>query len=148
MMAPEVNNTILTAREAFSNAAVNTQQSAKRATRKRPAPFSLRLTESERSFIKRKAGKRPMAAYIRSAILDGHEKPRRGQNYDQQKLALVLSALGQSRLSQNINQLAKAANMGTLDFSPETERSLQNACAEIIALRQILIEALGLKARD
>lgn len=35
--------------------------------------------------------------------------------------------------------------MGTLDIGPETDAALQTACAEIIAIRAILIEALGLK---
>lgn len=40
-------------------------------------------------------------------------------------LALLLSELGQSRLASNINQLAKAANMGTLDITPEIEREIE-----------------------
>ena len=58
-------------------------------------------------------------------------------------LAMVLSELGQSRLASNINQLAKAANMGTLDITPEIEQEIEQACREIQAMRALLIAALG-----
>lgn len=46
-------------------------------------------------------------------------------------------------MASNINQLAKAANIGTLDVTPETEREIVQACAEIQAIRMLLITALG-----
>lgn len=58
-------------------------------------------------------------------------------------LALVLGEFGRSRMASNINQLAKAANIGTLDVTPETEREIVQACAEIQAIRMLLITALG-----
>ena len=58
-------------------------------------------------------------------------------------LALVLAELGQSRLASNINQLAKAANMGALDVTPEIERELETACREIQTMWALLIAALG-----
>lgn len=121
------------------------------ARRKRLPPFSLRLNEDERKELEGKADGQPLGAYIRGQLLGAKavSRKRTGRpGVDHQKIALVLAALGQSRLSQNINQLAKAANMGTLDVSLETDQALQTACAEIIALRQILIEALGLKVED
>lgn len=44
--------------------------------------------------------------------------------------------MGQSRLSSNLNQLAKAV-------TPETEADLKQACREISALRADLLRALG-----
>ncbi|MDQ3187053.1 MAG: hypothetical protein M3Q16_11485, partial [Pseudomonadota bacterium] len=63
-------------------------------------------------------------------------------------LALVLGELGRSRLASNINQLAKAANMGALDVTPEIEREIEQACAEIQAMRALLITALGVTPID
>lgn len=59
-------------------------------------------------------------------------------------LAQVLGKLGQSRLSSNLNQLARLANTGVLDVDPETEAALVRAANEIREMRQILIAALDL----
>jgi hypothetical protein len=55
----------------------------------------------------------------------------------------VLGALGQSRLSANLNQLAKAVNTGSLPVTPETEADLKAACKDVLALRADLLRALG-----
>ena len=54
---------------------------------------------------------------------------------DHEALGRVLGALGKSRLSQNLNQIARAANMGSLPVSPEPEDELRQACADVEALR-------------
>ncbi len=59
--------------------------------------------------------------------------------------SLVLSELGRSRLASNMNQLAKAANIETLDFSDSVVRDLQEACRAIAQMREMLVVALGLK---
>ena len=64
---------------------------------------------------------------------------------DHKALARVLAALGQSRLSSNLNQLARAVNTGTLPVHPEIEDELREACAEIAKMRAELVSALGLK---
>ena len=112
------------------------------------APFSLRLTAEERIYLNDKAGNRPLGRYIRDRLLgDRTEKRRisRKPKVDEQKLALVLAALGQSRLSSNLNQLAKAVNSGTLDLTPEIEQEILKSCAAVIAMRNMVVEALGLK---
>jgi hypothetical protein len=52
--------------------------------------------------------------------------------------------LGQSRLSSNLNQLAKAVNTGALPVTPETESEIVAACASVTAMRYDLLNALGL----
>ena len=64
---------------------------------------------------------------------------------DQQALSGVLARLGKSGLSNNLNQLARAVNSGSLPVSPDVEAELRHAVAEIVAMRVLLIEALGLK---
>ena len=66
---------------------------------------------------------------------------------DQRALAHVLSKLGQSRLANNLNQLAKAANTGSLPVTPETESALQAACRDIRAIKHVLMKALGIQER-
>ena len=65
---------------------------------------------------------------------------------DEQALSQVLGMLGQSRIPQNINQLAKAVNSVSLPVTPETEKRLYEACRAIAWMRQQLVLALGLKS--
>lgn len=100
-----------------------------------PAPFSLRLTFEERAILERKAGDMALGAYIRAELLSDRHAPRRTRQKrpvkDQQALAKLLSELGSSRLSSNLNQLARAANSGSFPVTPDTEHALQNACEAV-----------------
>lgn len=113
------------------------------------APFSLRLTFEERAALEQSAGTRPLGAYIRSKLFGGQEAPRRRRTRtkkplkDEKALGELLGKLGESRLASNINQLAKAANSGSLPVTPDTEKALQNACDDVRAMRMLLMQALG-----
>lgn len=131
--------------DAFSRAAASKSTSVRR---RAPPPFSLRLTAEERESLLAQAGARPLGAFIRARLLGKEVRPRRQRRQptvDHEKLAAVLAGLGQSRLSQNLNQLAYAANCGTLDVSPDLTRALEAACADIRDMRNMLITALELK---
>ena len=128
---------------AFSAAAAS---SPKKSKRRSTPPFSLRLTVEERKRLDELAGNQPLGSYIRNRVLSEQTEKRRKikkTTPDTALLALVLGEFGRSRLASNINQLAKAANIGTLDVTPETEREIVQACAEIQAIRMLLITALG-----
>lgn len=90
-----------------------------------------------------------MAAYIKSLIFSEHAPRiatrRRSPVKDATALAEVLACLGATRLSSNINQLAKHANSGSLYFDRETKVQLCAACDDIRAMRQLLMQALGMK---
>ena len=121
---------------------------AAKPTKKRPAPLSLRVTDEERDFLKRAAGSRSVNAYIREKVFGDAASPRRTYcqpRPDDAAIGKALAALGQSRLSSNMNQIAKAANLGTLPVTPELSEELASACADIRAMRSALVEALGLK---
>lgn len=116
--------------------------------KKTPAPFSLRLSADERARLEAEAGGKPLGAYIRERLLGPNADKRRIQRkprIDEQKIAIVLAELGRSRLSSNLNQLAKSANMGTIDISRDVEQELKDACGAVLAMRDALIIALGLK---
>lgn len=117
--------------------------------KKRPAPFSLRLTFEQRARLERDAGDMSRGGYILSRLFDEANPPprRRGKApvKDHQALAQVLGKLGQSRLSSNLNQLARAANTGSLPVTPDTEAALLEAVAEIHEIRRLLIAALNLE---
>jgi hypothetical protein len=117
------------------------------AFKKREAPFSLRLTFEERAKLEKAANGIPLGTYMK-AVLFGHDLPKvRRRNtqpvQDHEALGRVLAALGQSRLSANLNQMARAVNTGTLPVHPETEADLRRACADVHEMRTTLLEAFG-----
>ena len=114
-------------------------------------PFSMRLSKGERDFLDKHSGTQSWAAYIRGRVFGQQAENRRKvkkPTVDSAMLALVLSELGQSRLASNINQLAKAANIGALDITPEIEKEIETACQEIQTMRALLITALGVVPED
>lgn len=117
---------------------------------RREAPFSLRLSFEERTRLKSAAGDLPIAAYIKS-LLFADDAPvfsgrTRAPVKDHKALAEVLACLGASRIGNNLNQLAKAANSGSFYFDRETKAQISAACGDILVMRQLLMQALGMKA--
>ncbi len=113
----------------------------------KPVPFSLRLSFDERGILEHDAAGKALGAYIRDRLFGDDVTPRtvRGKApvKDHAALGRVLGALGASRLSANLNQLAKAVNTGSLPVTPETEEDLRRACAAVIAMREDILNALG-----
>ncbi|MFZ1727813.1 MAG: hypothetical protein WBO29_17065 [Albidovulum sp.] len=110
-------------------------------------PFSLRLSFDERGLLEHDAAGQALGAYIRERLFGEDVTPRTTRGKfpikDQAALGRVLGALGASRLSANLNQLAKAVNTGSLPVTPETEEELRKACAAVIAMREDILNALG-----
>ncbi len=122
---------------------------------KRIYPFSIRLTFSERAILEQSAGHMPLGAYIRKRVLDGMteerkrkaKRPRRPVK-DDVALAMLLAELGNAKLANNLNQLAKAANEGSLLITPDTEQAIRDAYTEILWMRRTLVAALGFELTD
>jgi len=119
---------------------------------KRPAPFSVRLSESERARLIDEAKGAPLGAYIKAKLL-GTALPVRMRRtglviVDRQALAQVLALLGQSRLASNLNQLTYLAHIGALPLTPETEAELAEALQDVRVMRRLLLVSLGLKPED
>jgi len=113
------------------------------------SPFSIRFSEEERSYLEQQAGNCPLGAYIRDELLGDKAQKRRTMRkpaIEDGQYATLLASLGQSRLSSNLNQLAKHANTGTLDVSGDIEQQLQDACKAIFAMREALFVALRLRS--
>ena len=77
-------------------------------------------------------GNMPLVRYIREQVLGDDAAPRkkRGRHpvKDHEALGCVLGALGSSRLSSNLNQLARQANAGLVPVNAAEIR----ACLDII----------------
>lgn len=94
------------------------------------------------------AGRQSVSAYIKSRLFNGAAAPVRTRGLspvrDHAALASALARLGQSRIANNLNQLARAANVGALDLTPELEAELREACAAVVEVRSLLVAAVGL----
>jgi hypothetical protein len=110
-------------------------------------PISLRVTFAEKGNLEQAAAGMSLSSYIRWKLFDPTTPPpqRRGAFpiKDHRALAQLLAMLGQSRLANNVNQLARAANTGSLAVTPDTEEALLTAVREVAHMRSLLIEALG-----
>ena len=118
--------------------------------KKRTPPFSLRLTFEQRARLEQDAAGTSLSAYIHERLFGAGAPPARRKRgkapvKDQQAIAELLAKLGQSRLSSNLNQLARLANLGALPVTPDTETAIIEAAEDIAAMRKLLIEALGLE---
>jgi len=115
--------------------------------KKTPPPFSLRLTKDERAKLEHAAAGMPLGPFIKNKLFDSDLSPRRTRGTapvrDHAALAQALGLLGNLRLANSLNQLAKAANMGALPLSPEVEDELMATCAAVLAIRMELMRALG-----
>jgi len=106
-------------------------------------PFSIRLTEDEKALLLERAGRLPLDVTLAGEARTLRRSARRSIQ-DHQAFARVLSSLGQSRLSSNLNQFARAANIDVLPVAPDTVKDLKDACAAVAAMRRDLMQALGL----
>lgn len=118
---------------------------------KKSSPFSLRLSFEERARLEREAGNLPLGAYIKLKALSGAPVPAYQTRSsravrDPEALGQLLALLGKARLANNLNQLAHAANTGSLPVTPDTLSAIRDACAEVAFMRQELLRALGLRS--
>lgn len=131
--------------------AFNAETLAPSKKRKYASPISLRLNQEEREQLEHDAGDRTLSAYIRERLFGKHIgpfQPRRRKRKrhtptpDHVILAQVLGKLGESRLASNLNQIAKAANIGALPVTDELMFELHAACANVQEMRDKVIKAL------
>ena len=115
---------------------------------KYPPPFSLRLTKEERAELKRRAGSRSVGEYVRSVLFGESVSPRKLRRHPRDidhVHASELAGLGSSRLASNLNQIAKAANMGALPLTEDLVTELHGACRDIKVMREVLLKNLRIK---
>jgi len=145
-MTSSPNNTVSRLDEFLAAAKGESAHLAQKAKSKPLHPFSIRLTQEERERLEAEAKGKPLSVYMRERLLGDGSAPRklrRKPAADQAGLAKVLGMLGQSRLANNLNQIAKAAHIGVLVVSPALLEELENACRDIRIMRDALLSALG-----
>jgi len=127
---------------------VQSEQTTKKSPR--VAPFSLRLTDEERQRLDAQAGSMPKGAYIKSVIFADdapkYRKRRQAPSAEQQLLAEVLARLGQTKHANNLNQIAKHLNQGTLVLNEDLAADINAALADIVWMRAKLMAALGVQS--
>ena len=116
---------------------------------KRLAPLSLRLSREERARLEEAAGNVPLGTHVKSCLFADGAPPKLARTRNpvrgHRELAQLLARLGASRMANNLNQLSHNANIGALICDDETVAMIEAVCADIRAMRSILVTALGLK---
>jgi len=124
--------------------------------RKRPAPVAIRVSDEERAALEKARGDQSMNAFLRSQLLAPEtgvklRQPRKSMVEDYELLARVLAALGRSGIPDALDRLvaAQEGRSGLLggSRSAKVDFALQQACADVAAMRRDLVTALGLKPR-
>lgn len=110
-------------------------------------PVTIRLTEDERARLEEMAAGVTLSTYIRACLFMQEEKRRTRRAgtvvADKKAAAEALALLGQSRIANNLNQLAYQANIGALVIENRERAKIEEAYEYILSLRALLVAALG-----
>ena len=98
----------------FDSASKVVEAQCNHKTRKYPSPISFRPTEKEREQLILDAGGMSQSSYIRECLFWRRVSKRVVPHVDQVLLAQILATLGESRIANNLNQIAHQANSGSL----------------------------------
>lgn len=125
-------------------------QANQKPKQKKSSPrITMRLTENELGRLKEASAGTSVSAYIRKKLFGRNVSLRKTRSRvpvnDEIILVQVLGKLGESRMANNLNQLAYQANTGSLLIDEATEEEIKLACAQIAWMRVKLVEALGIK---
>jgi len=119
---------------------------AGRKSRTASSPVTLRLTPDERAQLEQLADGMTLSAYIRFCVFsEGEAKRRRRPRTfleDRKSLAQALALLGQSRIANNLNQLAYQANIGALVIDETARDQIDETYRHIAELRSLILKAL------
>lgn len=121
--------------------------------RQRPgkiAPLTLRLTKAERDRLEELATGMTLSAYIRICLFAEEEKRRKRRPksaiVDKKAAAEALALLGHSQIAHNLSQLAQAAQIGVLVIEERERDQINEAHAQVLLIRDLLVAALGTSA--
>lgn len=116
-----------------------------------PRRITLRLTEDEDAKLRQLCEGMTVSAYVRQRLFGDDVDRRRRRSripvQNQQALAQVIGLLGETRIANNLNQLAYHANTGTLLIDEQTTAQINEGYEHVCFMRDALIDALGLSGR-
>jgi len=119
---------------------------------KHPPPFSIRFSWDQRAELDRLSDGQSWGGYIKDVLFVKKQRPYysgyASKVQDRKILAKLLGALGNSRIASNINQLAKAANSGSLPVNEDVISAIMRSVRAIDWMKVALIEGMGLKAHS
>ena len=120
-------------------------------TRQFDTSLTLRLAASERQRLdsEAKAFDLSTAAYVRFLIADEEVQRKLAFLFESRQqraeYAQILRILGESRIANNLNQIAYGLNTGTFIDSPDVTAQINEAYEAILYIRTLLIQSQGLK---
>lgn len=110
--------------------------------------ITLRLSEEEDERLREMAAGMTISAYVRQCVFGEAAGRRRRKSYapvkDHVALAQLLAQLGETRLANNLNQLAYQANTGSLQVDDGVLAQLDEMYRHVTDMRDTLIRTLGL----
>ncbi|AEI93107.1 hypothetical protein [Roseobacter litoralis] len=116
--------------------------------KKRPAPISVRLNETELKALRQAAAGRSMNGYIRErlfgAAFSGLNEKTVPDDYA--AMARILGALGQSDVYTSLAAISLAIENNRLPATRQTQATIDRACLQIEEMRSDLLIALGLRS--
>ena len=119
----------------------------KRGKRRELSPLVIRLTAGERARLEELAVGLTLSAYVRACVFGAEGKRRRRRPKDavadKKAAAEARALLGQSRIANNLNQLAYHANIGALEIGAAERAKIDEAYEHVLAIRTLLVAALG-----
>ena len=110
--------------------------------------ITIRITEDEFNQLVVNSEGMSHSAHIRRCTFGNKTSKRVVPEADRLLLAQILAKLGESRIANNLNQIAYHANCGSLVLDDVTIEEINEACFQVAWMRTQLIEALGLKDRE
>lgn len=108
---------------------------------------TIRISHEELNQLKIDAQGTSQSAHIRKCTFGNRTSKRDLPDIDKVLIAQILARLGESRIPNNLNQIAYHANCGSLILDDVTIEEINEACLHVAWIRTQLIEALGLKDR-
>lgn len=109
---------------------------------------TIRITEDEFNQLVTDSNGTSHSAHIRRCMFGNKTSKRVVPEADRLLLAQILAKLGESRIANNLNQIAYHANCGSLVLEDVTIEEINEACLHVAWMRTQLIKALGLKDRE
>lgn len=111
---------------------------------------TVRFSRNDYERLQEMADGAALSIFLRAKALEEKLPMRKGRSAssikDKQAMAQLLGLLGQSRIANNLNQLAYHANIGSLQLDEETKSQIVEAYDHVLFIRQTLMRALGKKS--